>query len=174
MKRKKHLDVIGICCGVFLVLALIFNIVMGNATKPVVEMPEGSENALTLTGSAQGRNGEVSVEVLATPEQIFQIKVTNHTETDGIGSVAVEELPSSIVDSQSLLVDSISGATVTSDAIKEAVRAALLAGGIDAAPFENAAAMAELPAEDMLYDVDVVVLGAGGAGRFPVFFFMIN
>ena len=164
MKHKKHLDVIGICCGILLVLALICNIVLGNLTKPVVEMPEGSENALTLTGSAQGRNGEVSVEVLATPEQIFQIKVTNHTETDGIGSVAVEELPGSIVDSQSLLVDSISGATVTSDAIKEAVRVALLAGGIDAAPFENAAAMAELPAEDMLYDVDVVVLGAGGAG----------
>jgi fumarate reductase flavoprotein subunit len=118
----------------------------------------------TLTGSADGRNGPIEVEVVADEGRIISVTVTGEAETQGIGSVAVEQIPAAIVEQQSILVDAVSGATVTSGAITAAVAAALTAGGIDTAQFETVAAAAEEPAEDMLYDVDVVVVGAGGAG----------
>ena len=118
----------------------------------------------TLTASAEGRNGEIAVEVVADADEIYSVTVTAHQETEGIGSVAVAEIPAAIVKAQSLEVDSISGATVSSEAIKEAVALALASGGIDAASFTGSALAVEGAGEALVYDVDVVVVGAGGAG----------
>ena len=52
-------------------------------------------------------------------------------------SVALEKIPEAIVEANSLLVDSISGATVTSAAIVSAVREALTEAGLDPASFEK-------------------------------------
>ena len=89
-----------------------------------------------------------------------------HGETEGIGSVAAEELPAKIVAAQSTDIDGMAGATMTSNAIKTAVATALAEAGIDPANFATPAAAEEeaVVAEDMSYDVDVVVVGAGGAG----------
>ena len=138
--------------SLLLVLALML-------TLGIVGYAEGQ----TLTGSADGRNGPVEVEVVADENEIYSVTVVAQTETDGIGSMAIEQLPGAIVEQQSILVDSVSSATVTSEAIKAAVAAALTSGGIDTAKFEVVAA-ADEAAEDVLYDVDVVVVGAGGAG----------
>ena len=138
--------------SLLLVLALML-------TLGIVGYAEGQ----TLTGTADGRNGPVKVEVVADENEIYSVTVVAQTETDGIGSMAIEQLPDAIVEQQSILVDSVSSATVTSEAIKAAVAAALTSGGIDTAKFEVVAA-ADEAAEDVLYDVDVVVVGAGGAG----------
>ena len=74
----------------------------------------------------------MTVEVIADDHTIYSVKVTQHEETEGIGSVAVTELPAAIVQNQSVLVDAVSGATVTSDAIVQGVLSALASGGIDA------------------------------------------
>ena len=164
MSAQKRHDILGILCGLFLVAVLIVNIVLSNMVSTAgAKAGEVPAEAVTLTGTAPGRNGPIDVEVVASPEKIYQIKILNHSETDGIGSVAVDQLPAAIYDSQSLMVDSIAGATISSDAIKEAVRNALAAGGISTAAFEGAVAQA-VSAEDAVYDVDVVVIGAGGAG----------
>ena len=118
----------------------------------------------TLTGSADGRNGPVEVTVVMDGDKIVYVEVTSHSETEGIGSVAVDEIPAAIVESQSILADAVTGATVTSEAIYAAVLNAMLEGGIDPALYEVAAAAAEEPAVDVLVEVDVVVVGAGGAG----------
>ncbi len=83
----------------------------------------------------------------------------------GIGTVAVEQIPGAIVANNSILVDAVAGATVTSDAIKEGARNALAAAGLDPAAFENEV-QAEGPVERTpeTLDCDVVVVGAGGAG----------
>lgn len=126
---------------------------------------EAQEDAVTSTASAQGINGPVTVEVTATSDEIIDVTVTEHAETDGIGSVAAEELPSAIVEAQSLQVDGVSGATITSNAIKEAVRSALESAGIDASVFDTAVAESEnTAAEDQEIDTQIVVVGAGGAG----------
>ena len=122
------------------------------------------EDAQTLTGTAQGRNGPVEVKVVADSGKIYSVVVTNHEETEGIGTEAVTGIPPEIIRTQSLQVDAVSAATVTSDAIKNAVRAALASGGIDAAVFDRAVDSVPEAAEDAVYDVDVVVVGAGGAG----------
>lgn len=120
---------------------------------------------VTGTGSAKGIEGDVVVEVTADADTIYSIVVTEQNETQGIGSVACEQLPDAMVAANSYNVDGIAGATVTSDALKEAVKAALENAGLDASAFAVAKAAdttVEKTAETL--DCDVVVVGAGGAG----------
>ena len=162
-KKAKLLDIIGIGCGVILLVILVASIIASHTVKTVGEKDVPSE-AVTVSGTAQGRNGDVTVEVTATQDRIYQIRVTDQDETGGIGSVAVDQLPGAIYEAQSLQVDAITGATITSDAIKAAVRNALTSAGIDPAAFETAVTLAVTPEEDKTYETDVVVIGAGGAG----------
>ena len=120
---------------------------------------------ITSTGVGQGIDGDVKVQVVADATTIYSVEVLEQNETPGIGSVAVEQLPGQIVEANSILVDSISGATVTSKAIKDAVRQAITDAGLDVSVFEveqAAEAVAEKAAETL--DCDVVIVGAGGAG----------
>ena len=64
---------------------------------------------------------------------IKAVNVLKHHETTGVGSVAVDWLPARIVEANSVDIDGITGATVTSDAIKTAVEAALQVAGLDQA-----------------------------------------
>lgn len=125
-----------------------------------------AEDAVTCTGRAQGNGGMVEAEVIATPDKIISVEVTGEAETVGIGTVAIEEIPSAIVEAQSLEVDGVSGATVTSDAIKEAVRQALESAGFDPDGYSQTGdtGVGEDTAEDRTVDTQIVVVGAGGAG----------
>ena len=71
------------------------------------------------------------MEVTADANRIYEVTVIEQNETPGIGSVAVEKLPSRIVEANSVNIDGITGATVSSTAIKTAVREALSAMGFD-------------------------------------------
>ena len=141
---KLH-DIIGICSGVLLVLILVLNIVMSGqpAAAGASEIPD---DAVTAEGTAPGRNGPITVSVTATEDTIYKIEVLSHEETEGIGTVAVEKLPGMIFDAQSLAVDAVAGATVTSDALIEAVRDALRNAGFDPEVF-NRAVEAAAPVE---------------------------
>ncbi|MGM0414411.1 MAG: FMN-binding protein, partial [Bacillota bacterium] len=57
--------------------------------------------------------------------EIMAIDIVEHSETDDIADPALEEIPAAIIESQSTDVDAVSEATVTSEAIMEAVAAAL-------------------------------------------------
>ena len=123
------------------------------------------DGKVTSTGVGQGIDGDVKVQVVADATTIYSVEVLEQNETPGIGSVAVEQLPGQIVEANSVLVDSISGATVTSDAIKTAVRQALTDAGLDVSVFEVEQAAAEAAEKTPeTIDCDVVVVGAGGAG----------
>jgi fumarate reductase flavoprotein subunit len=148
-------------------LAVILSASMLISMIPVTSgFAEAAADEITCTGTAQGINGPVSVEVVATPDEIISVTVTEHSETDGIGSVAAEQLPETMVDSQSIDVDGISGATVTSNAIKEAVREALSSAGLDPDAYNGSGDTDEenAPAEDQTIDTQIVIVGAGGAG----------
>ena len=88
------------------------------------------------------------VEVKADAEKIYEVNILEQNETPGIGSVAVEKLPGAIVEANSLEVDGITGATVTSTAIKTAVTEALEAIRSGAPAEEPAALQSDVPAED--------------------------
>ena len=123
------------------------------------------DGKVTATGVGQGIDGDVVVQVVADATTIYSVEVLEQNETPGIGSVAVEQLPGQIVEANSILVDSISGATVTSEAIKTAVRQALTDAGLDVSVFEvEQAAPEAVEKTAVTLDCDVVIVGAGGAG----------
>ena len=120
---------------------------------------------ITTVGVGQGIDGDVVVQVTADETTIYSIEVLEQNETPGIGSVACEMLPGQMVDANSILVDDIAGATITSSAIKTAVKAALASAGLDTAVFEVEQTAAEAGEKTpVTLDYDVVIVGAGGAG----------
>ncbi|MBR2697493.1 MAG: FAD-dependent oxidoreductase, partial [Clostridia bacterium] len=143
--------------------AIALSVAMLLTMCAVPALAEGDR--ITATGVGQGIDGDVVVQVEADATTIYDVQVLEQNETPGLGSVAAEQLPGKIVEANSIAIDGISGATVTSDAIKDAIRQALTENGIDPAPFEvaqSAAAAGERTAETI--DCDVVIVGAGGAG----------
>ena len=115
-----------------------------------------------FTGTAQGM-GEVTVTVTLTDGAITGCVIEGPDETEGIGSVVLENAPDEIVSANKGSIDVVAGATITSNAVNEALAAALAAAGLDAADFTGSAAEGQT-AEDKVIDTDVVVVGAGGAG----------
>ena len=87
----------------------------------------------TYTGTAAGRNGDVVVSVTVANGKIASVDVVKHEETAGISDAALTDVPAAIVKKNSTKVDAVSGATVTSKAIIEAVDAALANAGGKAA-----------------------------------------
>ncbi len=139
---------------------------VSGAASVLAEAPADAQSA---QGVGTGIDGDVVVEVTADENGIYDVTVVEQNETVGIGSVAVDTIPGEIVDAQSLDVDMISGATVTSTAIITAVTAALEEMGLDPASYVGTEAVAEEGStegavEDVVIDTDVVVVGAGGAG----------
>jgi len=162
--RRSFLPYLLILIGIILPIFLMQHLMQTTAHKGGVAKKDIPSNAVTSTASAQGMNGPVEVEVIATPEKICSVKVLSHTETEGIGSVAVAELPEKIFKNQSYEIDAVSGATLTSKAIHDAVKAALENGGIDSAPFSVAVHEVKEKRPDETIDTDIVIVGGGGAG----------
>jgi len=79
----------------------------------------------SFIGNAEGYGGEMEVEVFVKNDEIVDIKIIQHQETDEIAQPAFEELINSVLETQSVEVDNISGATITSEAFLEAVGEAL-------------------------------------------------
>lgn len=124
---------------------------------------EGKYKAGTYSGSATGNNGEVKVEVTLTNEAIEKVEIKEHKESAGISDAAIANIPTAIVDGQTLNVETISGATNTSKAIIDAVKEALTSAGVDIESLmKETGGKATVTLEDKTYDV--VILGAGGAG----------
>ena len=124
---------------------------------------EGGLPAGTYTGSATGFHGPIEVEVTLDETSIVSVEVTSHTETENVGTVAIERLPEEIVSTQSLALDAVAGCTFTSDALLEAVTNALESAGVDTDLFMTAPEE-EAPQGEVEKTADVVVVGGGGAG----------
>ena len=116
-----------------------------------------------FTGTAKGFGGDVSVTLTLTDGAITGCTAEGKDETEGVGSQAIAKMPGEIAESGSIAVDGVSGATVTSTAIKEAAAAALTAAGLNPDDYKTAVEK-DAAAEDSTVDADVVVVGAGGAG----------
>ena len=135
--------------------------------------PSGSSNAKGSNGagsgssagigSGMGKHGQFDVEVMVTDGNLDRTTVLNSRETPGMGDVAMEELTQLIVDNQTLNVDTVSGATLSSMAFIGAVSDALDQAGQKSSDWRKrdkvTPAQTELPAS-----ADVVVVGGGGAG----------
>ena len=117
----------------------------------------------TYTATAQGNNGLVTVSVTFSADAITDVTVVEHSETAGLSDRPIAEIPAAIVENQSLAVDTVSGATNSSNAILTAVADCVAQAGGDVEALK-AVAVEKAPVEDVEATYDVVVLGGGGAG----------
>ncbi|MFI3256666.1 MAG: flavocytochrome c [Spirochaetales bacterium] len=118
----------------------------------------------SVTGTAKGFGGDLTVSVTFDGETIKSVDVKEHNETAGIGTIPLDSMPSQIVANQSVNLDIIAGATVTSIALLEATTNAIEKAGFNPANYNRLvqANLGDLKSETL--DVDIVVIGAGGAG----------
>lgn len=111
------------------------------AAAPAEDVPEVEapveESAVIETaeneyiGEAPGIHGDpVKVKVTIEDGKIAAIEIVEQHETAGVADPALEAVPGAIVEAQSVDVESITGATVTSDAIKAAVADAIAKAGL--------------------------------------------
>ena len=117
----------------------------------------------TYTATAQGNNGLVTVSVTFSADAITDVTVVEHSETAGLSDRPIAEIPAASVENQSLAVDTVSGATNSSNAILTAVADCVAQAGGDVEALK-AVAVEKAPVEDVEATYDVVVLGGGGAG----------
>lgn len=90
--------------------------------EAAIKSAEGNFNAGTYTATANGRNGEFEVSVTFSEKAITAIEIGENAETPAIGTLALEKLPQAILLAQSPDVDAITGATMTSNGLIEAVK----------------------------------------------------
>ena len=102
-----------------------------------------SFTAGTYEGTATGKHGPIVVEATFTTDAIEAVAVKSHTETADLSDVALAVLPAAIVANQSLAVDAISGATLTSLGLMAAVADAAVAAGADEEALRRAPAAYE-------------------------------
>lgn len=143
----------------------------GNEQEVNVTPMKAGEYIIDVTGMKP-----MQVKVILGEKSIDGVEIVSHEETPGVSDAAIKDIPIKIVEEQSIGIDIISGATLTSNAIISAVKSAIeQAGGIvsefdiadiSAGKAENSRpsmGTKEIPEEwDMTYDV--VVVGGGFAG----------
>ena len=118
----------------------------------------------TYVASEVGRNGSIKVQVVIKDSKIASVKVLDWSETHPVADQTKTELIPEIVKYQTTNVNNISGATLSSFAIKGAVNKCLKEAGLDVKNFSKAAPKPAMHNETITENVDVVIVGGGGAG----------
>ena len=118
-----------LCAGLGMGVAAMANQAYAAETADKAAATETVAAAYTdgdYTAEGKGIGGKVPVTVTVKDGKIAEVTVGDNSETQGIGSKAIEQLPAKIVEANGLEgVDAVSGATVTSKAIFSAVEEAL-------------------------------------------------
>ena len=162
MKNEKFLSYLVILAGIL--CAVILGIRSWNTEQ--ARKVDAPDTAKTQKVTVAGFGGDMTLEVTADAEKLYGVNVLSNSETQGIGSKAVEALPALMVEQQSFNVDGISGATVSSTALRTGVEQAIKEMGFSTDKFSTpsgGSSKAE-PEKDRNLEADVVVIGAGGAG----------
>lgn len=126
------------------------------------ETEENHFNPGTYRVEMMAHNAPITVDVTFSEDKIEDIVVVEHKESKSLGDWAMEMTSEEILERQSLDVDVVAGATVSSAALRAAVRTAVgdAGGNVSALMVKKEENADPLPDEN----VDVVVVGAGGAG----------
>ena len=141
--------------ALFLAMCLLMPATVGFAAEAAVFTPG------TYTGTAHGNNGTVSVTVTVSDNAIESIELGDHHETYYMVKKPADVIPTAIIENQSLAVDLVAGATMTSRGIVNAVADALGQAGADVNTLRVAP---EKTLTDATETREVLVVGAGLAG----------
>ncbi len=143
------------------VAAMTLSIAGCSANQP---SSQSSFKAGSYTAESSGMNGEIKVEVKTDENKILEVNVLEHNESPGISDFAIQNIPSQIVEFQSLNIDSISGATYSSNGILEAAKLALEKSGANIADLMTEREQMESTGKTITKAADVIIIGGGGAG----------
>ncbi|MDO5291973.1 MAG: FAD-dependent oxidoreductase [bacterium] len=160
MKRKL------ITCGLIFTLA-VGAVGCGQKTESndQVQTPSLSFTAGEYSATGTGRNGDINVTVKFTENKIESVVVGEHTETAGIATPAIEQIPVAITEGQTLKVDAVTGATLTSNGILDAVADCVKQANGDVEALKSIEVSKEDTKKDAeVYDTDIVIVGGGAAG----------
>lgn len=173
MNKKRHIIFL-------LVFALLFTVACNDKSEDTAKEAEDRNIQAMKAGEYEfvvaGYNEGMKVRVSLEEKRINSIDILEHDETAGVSDAALEKMPERIVENQSIKVDTISGATMTSQGILLAVTEAIKEAGGNVSDFEVQVGdrdvasvkrqnfgMGDLPSSwDETYDV--VVIGGGFAG----------
>lgn len=146
-------------------IMLMLAMLSGCQQEKVDSLQDGSIFiAGTYTGEANGIGGTIVVEVTFEENEIKDILILSHSETEGLGDTALERIKDSILEGQTLAIDSISGATISSNAMVEAVEDAVRQAGGDVEALKARVVKKDGEGKIEKIKADVVVIGAGASG----------
>lgn len=151
-----------------LILTIIMSTLIGcSQTSEETSTSEETDTILfkagTYKGEAEGMKGPISVEVTVDEEKIIEVKVIDHEDSERLFGFANDYVPQAIVEHQSVAVDTLSGATMSSIGILQATKNALEESGVNMDLLNVKVEKPELVlGEDEEYDV--VIVGAGASG----------
>ncbi len=114
----------------------------------------------TYSATAQGVGGEIAIDVTLKNNQITDITITNENESAGVGDEALSIMKERVLSNQSINVDTVSGATISSNAFLSAMKDVLQQANQESAFSKDV----ETSTKNETYDYDVVVVGSGIAG----------
>ena len=131
--------------------------------SPVAGLAENNVSAGTYEALVTGHNAQFTVHVtIGDDGKIAEVDASDNLETLGVGKDAVARLSEEIVEAQSVGVDAVSGATISSFALISGVKQCLEQAGADVAQWNTP--VNEKNTEDLVIDTEVVVVGGGGSG----------
>lgn len=148
--------------AMLLALIMVFSLVGCQKAAPTSTL--SLFKAGTYTGEADGIHGKVQVEVTVDENKILEVKIVKHTETPNVSDLAIKNVPADIVKYQTLAVDTVAGASVTSKAIIAAVTQALEKAGAKIEDLQKKPEKSATSGETIEKQADVIIIGAGGAG----------
>lgn len=151
--------------SILLVLLLVLGMTgcgQAQTQEPTNNQPEEVKLDGTYEGLGTGRGGNIAVELTITDNKISGINVKEHHESEGL-SDAMNIMTEAMIATNSLDVDSVSGATLTSAGFRTAVKDAYAKTGADVSALVSTGTI-EKEKRDSEYTADVIVIGAGGAG----------
>ena len=109
------------------IVALFLAVIMLLSSAALAEVM----TAGTYQASAQGYHGSIVLKVTVDADKITGIEVVEQSETEGIGAAALPMLVEAVLANQTIGVDAVTGATITSDGFKAAMKDALTQAGAD-------------------------------------------
>ena len=118
----------------------------------------------TYTAKADGRNAKIEVEVTFDDTSIQSVKILSHEETPGISDMPLERIPAQIVEKQSLAIDAVASATLTSNGILAAVEDCVKQAGGDVEALKAVKDEGEKEVKTVQQTAEVVIVGGGAAG----------
>ena len=135
---------------------------MGIAGIPVASAA-GPYKPGTYESTAYGNLSYVTVKCTFTEDKLENVEIVSQNETPVLFSQVQDKLIPAILENQAGGIDSITGASNSSRAVKEAIADCVAQAGGDKEAWLAKAIKAEAGADET-YDVDICVIGCGGSG----------